>query len=98
MNQLRHLFAGFSVGRIFSVEHVAHLFRFGKAVLLYAVACPIARAINSMVDTIGQEEHSVHFYLDSADVQAALVGLFFYVLGWVFREGARLSEENAQIV
>jgi len=98
LNQLRLLFAGFAEGRIFSADHATHLLRFGKALLVYAIARPIVGMATSTIRTIGEDQLATTFNISSDDAQVALVGFFFYVLGWVFREGARLAEENAQIV
>jgi hypothetical protein len=98
LNQLRLLFRGFACGQIFCGNHGTHLLKFGKAVMIYVVAGSLAHLATSTLDSIGQEHLETSFYVSTDDAEWLLIGLFFCVLGWIFREGARLTEENAQIV
>jgi len=97
-NQLRKLFRGFEQGRILADGNVAHLVKFGWAVVVFALARPVVHVIKSTIESFDGEYYTSHFKLDTDDLYTLLIGLLFCVLGWVMREGARIAEENAQIV
>lgn len=98
--QLRSLFALFSQGVVFSSETTRRLNLFGIALLASTLLRPIVTTILSVVLTWGNPpgQRSVVVSLGSSDFMLLVFATTFLVITWVFREGQRLSQENAEFV
>jgi hypothetical protein len=98
--QLRRLFLLFMQGVVFSSETTRALNLFGLALLGSVMLKPITTALLSVVLTWGNPlgQRSVTIALGSNELVLLLFAVTFLVITWVFREGQRLSQENAEFV
>jgi hypothetical protein len=98
--QLRKLFVLFQQGVVFSAQTTRALNLFGIALLASVILKPITTAILSVVLTWGNPsgQRSVTVSLGSNELMLLLFAATFLAITWVFREGQRLSQENAEFV
>lgn len=98
--QLRSLFSAFQQGVVFSYETTRRLHRFGFALLICAILRPITTGLLSVVLSWGNPpgNRTLIFELGSNEIALMLGAATFLIITWIFREGQRLTQENAEFI
>ncbi len=98
--RLWRLFGVYRLGQIFSAEAVEHLYRFARALLLYAVLSIPGETLLVLALTISNPpgERLLSFGVNLFEISMLVLGGAFLVISWVMREAGRMAEENAQII
>lgn len=98
--RLRRLFGLYAGGAIFTAGNVRCLRDFALAVMVLALAKPLAGALLSVLLTLanppGQRHLAIQF--GSSELTTLFVGGVFLVIAWVMDAGREMAEDSAQIV
>lgn len=97
---LRQLFAQFRAGNLFHPESTRHLYLFGVGLFLSAIIKPFVGMALSVVLTWGNPagQRSLILEFGSQEIAQLLIAGTFMIITWVFCEGQRISQENAEFV
>lgn len=98
--RLRKMFLMFSFGQIFTQEAARHLRIFASMVLLYVL---LQIANDAPLDAFltwqnGPGNRYISIGIRGHDVQAAFLGILFYIIAWTLGEGQRLADENKSFI
>lgn len=98
--QLRSFFNLTSNGEYFSQRTTMHLSRFANILFLCAIFKPISVMLYSVILTWKNPPGSRSLILDfgSQDLLTILMACTFLIIMWIFKEGARISKENASFI
>ncbi len=98
--QLWRLFGEYGAGRVFGRPALAHLRRFGWALLGSALLAPLVRAAGSVVLTLGNPpgQRMLVLGLSWNDYLAVLLAAVLIAIATVMAEAVRVAEENQGFV
>ncbi len=98
--RLRALFGLYEQGQIFTAGSIRSLRGFAIAIILFAIAKPLANALLSMALTLSNPpgQKMLAISVGSSDLTTAFIGCVFLIIAWTMDEGRELAEEQAQIV
>ena len=98
--QLWCLFGAYRLGDVFGRQPVAHLRRFGWALVALALAQPVSTSLASVAVSLdnGPGRRMLVVQLGSQDYALLMCALVVVALGRVIAEAARLAEDNEGFV
>lgn len=100
LEHLRRLFISFMRGHVFTNSSVKSMHHFCGVLFVSAVLKIISTAFFSVVLTWnnGPNQKTLIFQFGSNELWLLFIATTFLVIAWSFKEGLRLSQENAEFV